>query len=201
MRFYFISRSPTMKNSSTLVIVTHPDIAHSVVNKRWLEQLQQSPDRVTIHQLHAQYPDGKIDIAAEQQLLLDHDNIVLQFPLYWFSTPPLLKTWQDEVLAQGFAYGRNASERQLAGKRIGLAISAGIKAVDYHENGRYQFTVEELTRPLQLTISYIGAEWLPTFASYGAESGLSEEELAASANDYLDYIRQISTASADAVAG
>lgn len=182
-----------MKNAKTLIIVTHPDIDNSVINKRWVEQLQQYPDQITIHQLHARYPDGNIDVAAEQQLLLGHDNIVLQFPLYWFSTPPLLKKWLDDVLAHGFAYGSGAGERQLAGKRIGLAISAGIKDADYSAHGRYQFTLDELTRPLQLTITYISAELLPVFACYGAESGVSEAELQASADDYLAYIRHISS--------
>lgn len=188
-----------MKNANTLVIVTHPDINTSIINKRWVEQLQKYPEHITIHQLHEQYPDGKLDITAEQQLLLDHDNIVLQFPLYWFSTPPLLKKWLDDVLTQGFAYGRDSAERQLAGKRIGLAISAGIKAADYNENGRYRFTMEELTRPLRVTIEYISADPLPIFACYGAESGVSEKELESSAADYLQYIRQIATAPRDLV--
>lgn len=180
-----------MKTAKTLVIVTHPDIDNSVVNKRWVEELQKHRDLVTIHQLHEHYPGHTIDVAAEQQLLLDHDNIVFQFPFYWFSTPPLLKKWQDEVLLHGFAYGRGKAERKLAGKRIGLAISAGIKAVDYDKDGRYAATVEELVRPLRLTIEYIGAEPLPVFTFYGIEDGHSTEEIDSSAAQYLQYIKQI----------
>lgn len=74
-----------MKTAKTLVIVTHPDIDKSVVNKRWVEELQKHRDLVTIHQLHEHYPDHMIDVAAEQQLLLDHDNIIFQFPFFQHS--------------------------------------------------------------------------------------------------------------------
>lgn len=30
--------------------------------------------------------------------------ILLQFPLYWFSVPAILKGWFDRVLTQGFAF-------------------------------------------------------------------------------------------------
>ena len=134
-----------MNSNKILVIVTHPDIHKSVVNKRWLQELQKNTDVVTIHQLHERYPEGRIDVAAEQKLLLEHDTIILQFPFYWFSTPPLLKQWQDEVLTHGFAYGRGTEK--LAGKRIGTAVSAGIKAIDYDSNGRYPVSYTHLTLP------------------------------------------------------
>lgn len=183
-----------MKSNKTLVIVTHSDIQNSIVNKRWLEELERNSDLVTVHQLHEQYPAHQIDVEAEQKLLLNHDHIILQFPFYWFSTPPLLKKWLDDVLTQGFAYGREKSERKLSGKKIGLAISAGIKEVDYDQSGRYLFTLEELLRPLRLTIEYIDAEPLPVFAAYGAESGIPKEDLESSASQYMQYIKQVSQA-------
>ena len=187
-----------MKTPKTLVIVTHPNIDKSFVNKRWLQELEKNRDIVTIHQLHKQYPDNTIDVAAEQQLLLSHDNIVFQFPFYWFSTPPLLKKWLDDVLVRGFAYGSGETDRKLTGKRIGLAISTGIKAIDYDKNGRYVSTLEELVRPLQLTIKYVSAEPLPIFAFHGAEYKYSAEELELSAAQYQQYIKQIASKSYDA---
>jgi putative NADPH-quinone reductase len=180
-----------MKTARTLVIVTHPDIHNSIINKRWVQELQKHPEFVTVHQLHEHYPDLRIDVEAEQKLLLDHDNIILQFPFYWFSTPPLLKKWLDDVLLHGFAYGSKVSDRKLEGKKIGLAISAGIKEVDYAQRGRYHFTLEELVRPLSLTIEYISAEPLPLFAFYGAEEGRSSEDVDSSAVQYVQYIRQL----------
>ncbi len=89
----------------TLVIVAHPHIDQSVINKRWVEELEKYPDQFTVHQIYQAYPDGVIDVAKEQALVEEHENLVFQFPVYWFNCPPLLKQWLDEVLAYGWAYG------------------------------------------------------------------------------------------------
>ncbi|MFP3600107.1 NAD(P)H-dependent oxidoreductase, partial [Chryseobacterium sp. SIMBA_029] len=77
----------------TLVIVTHPDIEKSIINKRWIEELAKYPEKYTVHQLYKVYPDGKINVAREQELMESYDKIVFQFPFYWFSSPPMLKQW------------------------------------------------------------------------------------------------------------
>ena len=87
----------------TLIIVAHPHIEHSLINKCWTEELEQQPAQYAIHQLYKVYPDEQIDVQAEQRLVEQHDHIVFQFPLYWFSAPPLLKKWLDEVLTYGWA--------------------------------------------------------------------------------------------------
>ncbi len=46
-----------------------------------------------------------IDIAAEQEKLRWADTVILQFPLWWFSMPAILKGWFERVYAYGFAYG------------------------------------------------------------------------------------------------
>jgi putative NADPH-quinone reductase len=104
----------------TLVVVTHPDMANSVVNKRWLEELRRYPERYTVHELHQAYPDWQIDVAQEQRLIEAHDNIVLQFPIFWFSSPPLLKKWLDDVLTYGWAYG-SRSGYKMQNKKLALA--------------------------------------------------------------------------------
>jgi len=81
----------------TLVIVTHPNLNDSVVNKRWIQELEKHPEQFTVHSIYDAYPDGKIDVAKEQALVEAHAHLILQFPMYWFSSPPLLKQWLDEV--------------------------------------------------------------------------------------------------------
>ena len=114
----------------TLIIVTHPHIEDSLINKRWIKELEKYPEQYTIHQLYKVYPDEHIDVRKEQQLIEQYDHIVFQFPLYWFSTPPLLKKWQDEVLTYGWAYG-SKSGYKVGGKKVTLAISAGIDEREY----------------------------------------------------------------------
>ncbi len=50
------------------------------------------------------HADFAIDVKNEQSMLKAHHRIVIQFPLYWYSVPPLLKKWQDDVLTPGFSY-------------------------------------------------------------------------------------------------
>jgi NAD(P)H dehydrogenase (quinone) len=44
------------------------------------------------------------DVAAEQEKLMWADAVLIQFPLWWFSVPAILKGWLDRVLAAGWAY-------------------------------------------------------------------------------------------------
>nr|MDH3078151.1 NAD(P)H-dependent oxidoreductase [Bacillus velezensis] len=87
-----------------LVLAVHPDMNNSAVNKAWTEELK-NHDEITVRELYKEYPYGKIDAEKERRLCEQYDRIVFQFPLYWYSAPPLLKTWMDHVLAYGWAYG------------------------------------------------------------------------------------------------
>lgn len=73
------SQTNRSSRTATLVIVAHPDLEHSRINRRLAEELVRRGN-VTVHRLYEAYPDEKIDIASEQALLLAHDRIVLQFP-------------------------------------------------------------------------------------------------------------------------
>jgi NAD(P)H dehydrogenase (quinone) len=44
------------------------------------------------------------DVIAEQEKLMWADAVLIQFPLWWFSVPAILKGWLDRVLAAGWAY-------------------------------------------------------------------------------------------------
>ncbi|MGN7863070.1 NAD(P)H-dependent oxidoreductase [Chryseobacterium sp. 22458] len=175
----------------TLIIVTHPDIEKSVINKRWIEELKKYPEKYTVHQLYKAYPDGKIDVTSEQKLMESHDTIVFQFPFYWFSSPPLLKQWLDEVILHGWAYG-SKSGYKLAGKRMTLAVTAGIDEDEYTASGKYKYTMKELFRPYELTFDYIKAEYKEPFVYYGIERDSSDEWIEKSVPMYLDFLDALS---------
>lgn len=170
----------------TLVIIIHPDMTSSVVNKRWVEELKKYPEKYVIHDLHEQYPDGRIDVQREQQLLAAHDKIIFQFPFYWFNCPPFFKQWLDEVLTDGWAYGAG-SGFQVAGKKIALAISAGVNKSDYQPSGRYKYTMAQLTAPFEITFDYVRADYQPFFVFYGVEHRPTQEQIDQSARDYIAY--------------
>lgn len=170
----------------TLVIVAHPNLETSVINKQWIEELQQYPEKYTVHELYKAYPDGHIDVQQEQQLIESHDRLVLQFPFYWFSSPPLLKQWLDEVFTYGWAYGSKGDKLQQ--RKVALAVSAGIKEADYTEEGKYRYTLEQLLTPFETTFYYCNADYRPFFAFYGAEHEPTANELEQSTQNYLRFM-------------
>ena len=65
-----------------LVIVTHPDLKTSNINKTWINELKKHPNDFEIHSLYDKYPNLNFDIAQEQALLESYDEIIFQFPLH-----------------------------------------------------------------------------------------------------------------------
>ena len=173
-----------------LIIVIHPNIQDSAVNKRWIEELNKYPDGYNVHQLYKVYPHEKIDVFAEQKLIELHDKIVFQFPFYWFNCPPLFKKWLDEVLTYGWAYGHNSGYK-VAGKKIALAMSIGIDEREYNEAGKYKYTLKELTAPFALTFEYIKADYRPLFAYYGLELNASSDWIEKSVPLYIDFLASL----------
>lgn len=173
-----------------LVVITHPKLDTSVINKSWVEALNKHPEKYIVHHLNEVYPDGEIDVKAEQALLESVDKVVFQFPFYWFNCPPLLKKWIDKVLSHGWAYGANSGYK-LAGKKIALALSAGIKDEDYQASGRYRYTLEQLTSPFEITFLYVKADYQPLYAFYGAEYHPTKEEVAESAEGFIQYLDKL----------
>jgi len=174
----------------TLVVVIHPNIEESVVNKRWMDELEKQPEKYHVHDLHAIYPDGEIDILAEQELIESYAKIVFQFPLYWFNCPPFFKKWLDEVLTYGWAYG-STSGYKLEKKKIGLAISAGIDEAEYTSSGKYKYTLEQLTTGFEITFAYVKADYRPLFAYYGMETNVSSDWVEQSVPKYLAFLETL----------
>lgn len=154
-----------------LVLFAHPSLDRSEVN-RPLAQAAMHIDDVTFVDLYAEYPDLGIDIDREQARLLEHEVIVFMHPLYWYSTPAILKEWQDLVLEHGFAYGSKGTA--LHGKIFLNALTAGGLEAAYCAEGYNHFTIRELLHPLEQTAMLCGMVYLPPFALFGARSAVEE---------------------------
>jgi putative NADPH-quinone reductase len=59
--------------------------------------------------------------------------------MFWYSTPSILKEWQDIVLEHGFAYG--ADGVALNGKRMLLAITAAGTEDAYSPGGFQHYPI------------------------------------------------------------
>jgi NAD(P)H dehydrogenase (quinone) len=125
------------------------------------------------------------DVLAEQHKLLWADTVVLQFPLWWYTMPAILKGWVDRVFTHHFAYGvgehsdtrygERYGEGTLAGRKALLSVTVGGAEPHYSDRG-INGPVEDLLFPIHHGIlHYTGMEVLPPFVLYGADR-LADEE-------------------------
>lgn len=167
-----------------LVIVAHPSMEMSRVNKAWMNAFR-NRHNVTVRDLTAEYPDMAIDILAEQALLLEHDRIILQFPLYWYSSPPILKQWMDLVFQPGFAYAVGGDK--LHGKEFVVATSVGSQKELYRAGSYNNFSVDELLRPFQQTVDYVGGKYLSPYCFYRSIIA-NDADIQRSADELMEYV-------------
>ncbi|MFQ5329973.1 MAG: NAD(P)H-dependent oxidoreductase [Thermodesulfobacteriota bacterium] len=148
-----------------LILLAHPRINESQVNRALIKEIAGLPN-VVVHDLYETYPDFYIDVKREQALLLEADLIIFQCPMYWYSSPSLLKEWQDVVLERGFA--RGASGTALRGKEFRMVITTGGPEEAFQKGGANNFTIEELLRPFEQTAYLCGMTYHPPFVVHGA---------------------------------
>ena len=145
----------------TLIVFSHTWFKGSKVNRALLEAAQDVKD-VTIRnleELYGQNPE-KIDVKAEQKFIEDCDRIVFQCPVFWFSTPPMLKAYIDRVFEHGWAYGSQG--HALEGKKLQLVLSTGSPQESYKAP-----TIGELFLPLTAVGNYTGMDVAPIRVAYG----------------------------------
>lgn len=108
------------------------------------------------------------DIRGELDKLLWADLLILNFPLYWFSVPAILKGWIDRVLVSGICYGgkRFYDQGGLAGKKALVSLTLGGREHMFGE-GAIHGPLEDMLRPLlRGTLAYVGLEVLPPFVAW-----------------------------------
>ena len=148
-----------------IVYYAHPGHRHSHANKGMVAEAAQI-EGITFVDLYADYPRFDIDVNREQQRLLDHDVVLFQFPMFWYSTPSLLKEWQDLVLELGFAYG--AGGDKLQGKCMMLAVTAAGDSEAYSAQGYQHYPIRTFLTPLERTAKLCHMEFAAPYVLYGS---------------------------------
>ncbi|USQ81413.1 NAD(P)H-dependent oxidoreductase [Ornithinimicrobium faecis] len=114
--------------------------------------------------------EGGVDVRREQDKLRAADLLVLQFPLWWYSMPAILKGWVDRVFEAGFAYdvidpatgrARKYGDGGLAGKRALAVVTAGDRPGSLEPRGISGTIEEVLWHLLHGTFWYTGMDALP----------------------------------------
>lgn len=163
-----LSMAPNMlfaddKSRNILILFAHTYWENSKINKTLLNEAAKIKG-VKIHNLTETYPDSKIDAQKEVELLKWADKIIMQFPLFWYSTPSLLKEWEDEVLVKIDAMDMQTKSKTLSGKTFQIITTAGGKAQSY--DGRHGATIKQLLLPIYHTFGYLNATPKDPYAIY-----------------------------------
>ena len=108
------------------------------------------------------------DIQQELDKLQSADLLILNFPLYWFSVPAILKGWIDRVLVSGICYGgkRFYDQGGLAGKKALVSLTLGGQEHMFGD-GAIHGPLEDMLRPLlRGTLAYVGLDVLEPFVAW-----------------------------------
>ncbi|MBY7767388.1 NAD(P)H-dependent oxidoreductase [Vibrio fluvialis] len=177
-----------MTSQRILILYAHPCQHKSEVNARLFKAARYARN-VTLVDLYGEYPTFNIDVDKEQQRLLDHDVIVFQFPMYWYSTPSILKEWQDLVLEYGFAYGQDGTA--LHGKTLLCITSTGGKSESYQASGYNHYSVRELLRPIEQMAGMTGMQYLAPLVLFDARAACDDERLNAHIKRYMQVLQAL----------
>lgn len=161
--------------------------ADDFTQRRFPDALQYDREQKHAHE-HGAFA---ADIQAEIDKLLWCDTLVLQFPLWWFSVPAILKGWIDRVFVNGVAYGkgRRMDSGGLRGRRAMLALTTGCYESMVAEDGLLGALEVNLWHLNAGTLAYTGMQVLPPFVAWSihyTEAAERERYLAAYEQHLLD---------------
>lgn len=155
---------------------------------------RQNPDRFDAQgeQRHAA-ETGTLPNDVERQLeaVEEADLLILQYPLWWYTPPAMLKGWFDRV----FVYGRAYTSRRrydtgfFRGKKAMLSVTTGALEATYQYNGR-NGDIEHLLWPLNFTLYYLGFDVLEPFVAFGVEGGLKYSDTDVSASRLVAHMER-----------
>ncbi|SSR08011.1 NAD(P)H-dependent oxidoreductase [Acinetobacter baumannii] len=161
-----------------LLLVFHPDLSQSKVNRALIATLQDQ-DKIDIVDIQKLY-NGSLDImndgAIEAQRLISASHIILQFPIYWYSVPPIFKAWMDAFLTRMFYLFYEQEGQHIEGKPLYLHITVGNLSSAYQKLGQNGFTLDELMAPLKATARRCGLIWHPPHVIFNANQ-LNENDI------------------------
>lgn len=124
------------------------------------------------------------------------DLLVLQFPIWWFSAPAILKGWFERVLVKGVAYGggRKHGKGVFKGRHGLISCTTGTPAETYAPDG-IEGDIERLLWPINNGIfHYLGMTPYKPFVSFAPRSQ-DDEVRAKELEKYSSYLQNLGPAS------
>lgn len=167
---------------TTALIVGHPDLTISRINAALVESALTAPDTDVRILADLRTADG-FDLSVEQKALGEASEIVLLYPTYWYSTPGILKSWMDDVLTRGWAYGTGGSGA-LAGKSLRVVTTTGGAQDGYHPGLLHSFEYDAILAPVKATAHRLGMRWATPLIIHGARD-VDDQQLTSLRDQFL----------------
>lgn len=170
-----------------LVVHAHPYPGRSRAGRALLAAVRDMPT-VEVRSLYDLYPDFDIDVAAEHRALEEARVVVLMHPLYWYTTPAMLKHWFDVVLVKGWAFGEGGDA--LSGKDCLWAVTTGGDEQAFSAEGRHHRPFLDFAPVVEETVRYCGMRWHEPFVVHGAHLS-GEDEMRAAAGRFRSRVEEL----------
>jgi NAD(P)H dehydrogenase (quinone) len=134
--------------------------------------------KLQLEEAYASEHDGFApEIETEIRKIESCDLLILQFPLWWFGLPAILKGWVDRVLAMGRTYGLGANygKGKFRGKRALLCLTTG-GAEEAYRKGGLNGDIQAILRPVQRgVLQFVGFDVLAPQIHFGAARASAEQ--------------------------
>lgn len=146
-----------------------------------------------LEQMNACKKDGFSDeLKAEMEKLVWCDLLILNFPLWWFGLPAILKGWVDRVFAMGLVYGdgRGVYENGIFKEKTAfVTMTTGGPEMSYTATSNGD--INTILFPVHHGMFYFaGMTVLPPFISWGP-ARMSLEQRTADLERYKGYLSSL----------
>ncbi len=166
-----------------ILIICHPKLNEdSKINKPLVNSITNS--NIDILDLYKQYPDFDVDINTEQTRLLNYDEIIFQYPMYWYDTPALLIQYLEKVFSYNYAYGE---KYQLQGKALRVITTCGAEKKEFEQDGFNENQVNVFLEKYRLLTKFCNMKYKEPFVVYDTQH-LTKEQLELLKLDYNGYL-------------
>lgn len=162
--------------NKVLVVVGHPCWDKSKANRAIVDEIvrigkekgeNDSEYSVEVSNITELYPDGNIDVAAEQKKLLHANVVVFDFPIMWFAAPSPIHRYMEDVLAYGWAYGPEGTV--LRNKSMVASVTAG-GTEEFFSGSKSVITMDGIIAPLAAVANFCLMHWEGYVCTYDADN-------------------------------
>lgn len=148
--------------TKTIIFIAHPEVDSSNTQQFLIESGRQI-SQVDYVDLYQEWEENgsSFDVQTEQARLVEYQRIIFQFPLYWYQAPSILKEWIDQIFMVD--QGLPTFTQRMAGKELGIVVTADVKASHYQAGGKVGWSLSEILTPYQALARYFNMVFLPIF--------------------------------------